>query len=132
VILEDYVFVGGLAAIHQFVRIGESALLGGGAMVTHDVPPFCNASGDRARLRGLNIIGLRRRGFTAERIRELKRGYRMIFGSKLPLAEARAQAAAAFAETGDVGRILAFIAASKRGLCPAGRAGGAGDDDGDA
>jgi UDP-N-acetylglucosamine acyltransferase len=129
VTLEDYVIVGGLAAIHQFVRIGESALLGGGAMVTHDVPPFCNASGDRARLRGLNLIGLRRRGFEAERIRRVKRAYRLLFGSKLPLAEARAHCAAELGETDDVGRMLTFIAASTRGLCPAGRAGSAGDDD---
>jgi len=129
VILEDYVIVGGLAAIHQFVRVGESALLGGGAMVTHDVPPFCNASGDRARLRGLNIIGLRRRGFDAERIRDIKRAYRLLFGSKLPLTEARARAATELPEAEDVGRMLAFIAASTRGLCPAGRTGFAGDDD---
>jgi UDP-N-acetylglucosamine acyltransferase len=98
-------------------------------MVTHDVPPFCNASGDRARLRGLNIIGLRRRGFDAERIRGIKRAYRLLFGSKLPLAEARARAATEFPEAGDVGRMLAFIAASTRGLCPAGRASSAGEDD---
>jgi UDP-N-acetylglucosamine acyltransferase len=118
-----------LAAIHQFVRVGESALLGGGAMVTHDVPPFCNASGDRARLRGLNVIGLRRRGFEVERIRGVRRAYRLLFGSKLPLAEARARCAAELGEAGDVGRMLAFIAASTRGLCPAGRPGSAGDED---
>ena len=129
VTLEDYVIVGGLAAIHQFVPVGESALLGGGAMVTHDVPPFCNASGDRARLRGLNVIGLRRRGFEVERIRGVRRAYRLLFGSKLPLAEARARCAAELGETGDVGRMLAFIAASTRGLCPAGRVGSAGDED---
>jgi UDP-N-acetylglucosamine acyltransferase len=132
VTLEDYVMVGGLAAIHQFSRIGESALLGGGAMVTHDVPPYCNAAGDRARLRGLNVIGLRRRGFDADRIRDVKRAYRILFGSKLPLAEARARCAAELGEEGDVGRMLAFIAASTRGLCPAGRASSAADDDGDA
>jgi UDP-N-acetylglucosamine acyltransferase len=124
--------VGGLAAIHQFTRIGESALLGGGAMVTHDVPPFCNAAGDRAHLRGLNIIGLRRRGFDADRIRDIKRAYRLLFGSKLPLAEARARCAAELGDGGDVGRMLAFIAASTRGLCPAGRGSSAADDDGDA
>jgi UDP-N-acetylglucosamine acyltransferase len=130
VTLEDFVFVGGLAAVHQFVRVGESALLGGGAMVTHDVPPFCNASGDRARLRGLNVIGLRRRGFDAARIRSIKRAYRVLFDSDLPLAEARERCAAELGAYPDVGRMLVFIAASTRGLCPAGRAGG--DDDGDA
>lgn len=129
VTIEDFVFVGGLAAVHQFVRIGESALLGGGAMVTHDVPPFCNASGDRARLRGLNLIGLRRRGFDAGRIRAIKQAYRVLFDNDLPVAEARSRAAQELGAYPDVARMLAFIAASKRGLCPAGRAGG--DDDGD-
>ncbi len=121
VTLEDYVLVGGLAAVHQFARIGESALIGGGAMVTHDVPPFCNASGDRARLRGLNVIGLRRRGFDADRIRAIKRAYRLLFGSGLPLAEARERCAAELGAEADVARMLAFIAASTRGLCPAKR-----------
>lgn len=129
VTLEDFVFVGGLAAVHQFCRIGESALLGGGAMVTHDVPPFCNASGDRARLRGLNVIGLRRRGFDAPRIRMVKQAYRLLFDADLPLAEARARTAQELGAYPDVARMLAFIAASKRGLCPAGRAGGDDDDD---
>jgi UDP-N-acetylglucosamine acyltransferase len=129
VTLEDFVFVGGLAAVHQFVRVGASALLGGGAMVTHDVPPFCNASGDRARLRGLNVIGLRRRGFDAGRIRTIKRAYRVLFDSELPLAEARERCAAELGDDPDVQGMLAFIAASTRGLCPSGRAGG--DDDGD-
>lgn len=128
VTLEDFVFVGGLAAVHQFVRIGESALLGGGAMVTHDVPPFCNASGDRARLRGLNVIGLRRRGFDAARIRVVKQAYRQLFDTGAPLVETRARAAQELGAYPDVARMLAFIAASKRGICPAGRAGG---DDGD-
>ena len=132
VTLEDFVMVGGLAAIHQFSRIGESALLGGGAMVTHDVPPFCNAAGDRARLRGLNVIGLRRRGFDAARIRDVKRAYRILFGSKLPLAEARARCVAELGDNPDVARLLEFIAASTRGLCPAGRAAPAADDDADA
>ena len=128
VTLEDFVFVGGLAAVHQFVRIGESALLGGGAMVTHDVPPFCIASGDRARLRGLNVIGLRRRGFDAARIRVVKQAYRQLFDSDAPLVETRARTAQELGAYPDVARMLAFIAASKRGICPAGRAGG---DDGD-
>ena len=131
VTLEDFVMVGGLAAVHQFSRIGESALIGGGAMVTHDVPPFCNAAGDRARIRGLNVIGLRRRGFDAARIRVIKQAYRLLFDTDLPVAEARARCAEELGTEGDVGRMLSFIAASKRGLCPAGRAGQASDDDGD-
>jgi UDP-N-acetylglucosamine acyltransferase len=130
VTLEDWVIVGGLAAIHQFVRVGESALIGGGAMVTHDVPPFCNASGDRARLRGLNLIGLRRRSFDADRIRAVKRAYRILFQSRLSLADARARCTEELGDAADVGRMLDFIAASTRGLAPAGRAAAPTDDDG--
>jgi UDP-N-acetylglucosamine acyltransferase len=133
VTLEDFVLVGGLAAVHQFTRVGESALIGGGAMVTHDVPPFCNAAGDRARIRGLNVIGLRRRGFDAARIRVIKQAYRLLFDADLPLADARARCAEELGTDGDVGRMLEFISASKRGICPSGRATSpAGNDDADA
>jgi UDP-N-acetylglucosamine acyltransferase len=135
VTVEDYAIVGGLAAIHQFVRVGESAILGGGAMVIYDVPPFCSAAGDRARLRGLNLIGLRRRGFSPERIRAIKRAYRLLFASGLPLAEGRARVAAEVGGSADVERMLAFLAASTRGVTPAGRRAGAepsGDDGDDA
>ena len=110
-----------LAAIHQFVRIGESAILGGGAMVIHDVPPYCNASGDRATLRGVNIIGLRRRGFDAEQVRAIKSAYRLLFAAGMPFAEARARLAAELAATPEVERLLAFLAASSRGITPAAR-----------
>ena len=121
VTIQDYVIVGGLAAIHQFVRIGESAILGGGAMVIHDVPPYCNASGDRATLRGVNIIGLRRRGFDAEQVRAIKSAYRLLFAAGMPFAEARARLAAELAATPEVERLLAFLAASSRGITPAAR-----------
>jgi UDP-N-acetylglucosamine acyltransferase len=123
VTVEDYVIVGGLAAIHQFVRVGESAILGGGAMVIHDVPPFCNASGDRARLRGINVIGLKRRGFSAEQLRAIKNAYRLLFGSQTHFAEARVRVAAELPSSPEVERLLAFLAASTRGITPAARRG---------
>jgi UDP-N-acetylglucosamine acyltransferase len=133
VVIEDWAIVGGLAAVHQFVRVGESAILGGGAMVVHDVPPFCNAVGDRARLRGLNLVGLKRRGFSAARVRALKRAYRMLFASGLPFADAQRRVATELGASPDVVRMLAFIAASTRGVAPAARRGGssaeAGDED---
>lgn len=131
VTLDDHVIVGGLAAIHQFVRVGESAILGGGAMVIHDVPPFCNASGDRARLRGINVIGLRRRGFDAAQVRAVKRAYRLLFGSGLPFAEARARAAAELDDSPELQRMLAFLADSTRGVTPAVRRGAGEPSDGD-
>jgi len=131
VTLEDHVIVGGLAAIHQFVRVGESALLGGGSMVIHDVPPFCTASGDRAVLRGLNVVGLKRRGFGPERVRAIKRAYRVLFLSGQPFAQAQAAAAAELGTEPDVARMLAFIAASTRGVAPAAKRGGAEDESGE-
>jgi UDP-N-acetylglucosamine acyltransferase len=124
VTVEDYVIVGGLAAIHQFVRVGESAILGGGAMVIFDVPPFCNASGDRARLRGINVIGLKRRGFDAEQLRAIKGAYRLLFVSGTPFAEARARVAAELHHSPEVERLLAFLAVASRGITPAVRRGG--------
>jgi UDP-N-acetylglucosamine acyltransferase len=133
VTVHDWVIVGGLAAIHQFVRVGESAILAGGAMVIHDVPPFCNASGDRARLRGINVIGLRRRGFDAAQVRAVKRAYRLLFASGLPFADARARVAAELDDTPEVRRMLAFLAESTRGITAAvRRRGGEAGDDADA
>jgi UDP-N-acetylglucosamine acyltransferase len=126
VTLEDWVIVGGLVAVHQFVRIGESALLGGGAMVVLDVPPFCIASGDRARLRGLNLVGLRRRGFDALRVRAIKQAYRILFGGPGTFAEGRARCAAELGAHPDVVRMLAFLEGSGRGVSSV----GAREDDG--
>jgi UDP-N-acetylglucosamine acyltransferase len=115
--VEDYVFAGALVGVHQFVKIGESAILGAGAMVSQDVPPFCNATGDRARLHGLNLIGLQRRGFAAERVRDLKRAYRIIFRSGHKLADAVARVRAEVPASREVDHFLAFIQNSARGVC---------------
>ncbi|MBI2089854.1 MAG: acyl-ACP--UDP-N-acetylglucosamine O-acyltransferase [Deltaproteobacteria bacterium] len=88
VVIEDFVIVGGLVGIHQFVKVGTSAILGAGSMVSKDIPPYCNATGDRARLRGLNSEGLRRRGLSKEQIEGLKKAYRIIFQSGLRVKEA--------------------------------------------
>lgn len=117
VVVEDYVVVGALVGIHQFARIGESAILGAGAMVSQDVPPFCNATGDRARLHGLNLVGLKRRGFSPETVHDIKRAYRMVFHSGLKLAEAMVQARQELPASAQVEKFLSFIAASERGVC---------------
>jgi UDP-N-acetylglucosamine acyltransferase len=117
VVIEDYVIVGALVGIHQFVKIGESAILGAGAMVSQDVPPFCNATGDRARLHGLNLVGLKRRGFSAELVRNIKRAYRIVFQSGLKLAEAVAQARQEVPTSPEIEHFLAFIQAAERGVC---------------
>ena len=117
VVIEDYVIVGALVGIHQFVKIGESAILGAGSMVSLDVPPFCNATGDRAQLHGLNLVGLKRRGFSPELVRNIKRAYRIIFRSGLKLAEAIACARQEVALSPEIEHFLAFIQAAERGVC---------------
>ena len=117
VIVQDYVIVGGLVGIHQFARIGSGAILGAGSMVSKDVPPFCNATGDRARLRGLNLEGLKRRGFTTTAIDALKKAYRIIFQSKLKTKDALEKVRRELSPTAEIDILLAFIAQSQRGIC---------------
>lgn len=117
VTLEDYVGVGGLAAIHQFTRIGESAYLGGGAMVANDVPPYCLAQGDRARLFGLNRVGLERRGFGEAQKRALKLAYRTFFFEGLSLKDAVERIRREQADFPEAVHLADFIAASQRGIC---------------
>jgi UDP-N-acetylglucosamine acyltransferase len=117
VVVEDHVIVGGLVGIHQFARIGSGAILGAGSMVSKDVPPFCNATGDRARLRGLNLEGLKRRGFTTNAIDALKKAYRIIFQSKLKTKDALEKVRREVSPTAEIDILLAFIAQSQRGIC---------------
>ena len=81
--IADFVIFGGLCAVHQFCRIGKYAFISGVTGVPKDVPPFMIAAGDRAKLYGLNVVGLERRGFTKEDITQLKKAYRIIFRSSL-------------------------------------------------
>jgi UDP-N-acetylglucosamine acyltransferase len=117
VILEDYVIAGGLIGVHQFVKIGTGALLGAGSMVSKDVPPFCNAAGDRAKLKGLNIEGLRRRGFKKEQIETVRKAYRIILQSGLTIKAALRKARKELPGSPEVERIAVFIENSARGIC---------------
>jgi UDP-N-acetylglucosamine acyltransferase len=117
VVIQDQVIVGGLVGIHQFVKIGAGAIVGAGSMVSKDVPPFCNATGDRARLRGLNLEGLRRRGFDRTRIDILKKAYRIIFQSKKKTSEALRKVRAELAPSAEIDLLIAFIEGSQRGIC---------------
>lgn len=116
VTVQNFVRVGALAGVHQFVRLGEGAIIGGGAMVSQDIPPFCMANGDRARLFGLNTEGLRRMGLAAEAVADLKRAYRIVFRSGLRLVDALARARDELSARAEVGQFLDFIAASERGV----------------
>ena len=118
----DNVFISGLAAVHQFVRVGAGAIVSGGAMAVLDVAPYCIAQGDRAVLRGLNVIGLRRQGAGRDDLRQLKAAYQTVFLSKASLAEALASEALA-APSPYVRTFREFLSEPKRGFVrPASRA----------
>jgi UDP-N-acetylglucosamine acyltransferase len=117
VTVHDYAVLGALSAVHQFGRVGESAIIGAGSMVSQDVPPFCNATGDRARLHGLNHLGLKRRGFRPETVRQLKRAYRIMFSEKLTVAAAVERIRREIPDCPEVERFVAFIESSERGVC---------------
>lgn len=111
----DRCFLSGQVAVHQFCRIGSYAMIAGVTGVPQDVPPYALADGHRARILGLNVVGLRRGGFTQEQRTRIKSVYRIIFRSGLRLAEALARAEADY--PGDETRqIVQFIQSSRRGL----------------
>jgi UDP-N-acetylglucosamine acyltransferase len=115
--IEDGVNIGGLVAIHQYTRVGKLAMLGGGAMVSKDVPPYVIVAGDRAELRGINIIGLKRKGFNREKIKKIKEVYKKLFRSKLPLSEAIKKIESENNYPEEVKYMIEFIKTSKRGIC---------------
>ncbi|MBM2802122.1 MAG: Acyl-[acyl-carrier-protein]--UDP-N-acetylglucosamine O-acyltransferase [Deltaproteobacteria bacterium] len=117
VIVEDFVIVGGLVGIHQFVHIGTGAILGAGSMVSKDVPPYCNATGDRAKLHGLNVEGLKRRGFDQSIIDAIRKAYRICFQSKLKTDDALEKIRQELPAIPEVEKFVSFIAASERGVC---------------
>lgn len=113
----DNAVIGGSAAIHQFVRIGRAAMIGGVSGVEADVIPFGTVLGNRARLAGLNVIGLRRRGFDRAQIGRLRAAFKLMFASPGAFADRLAEAHACYAGDSLVAEVLAFMdAPSKRGL----------------
>jgi len=118
VIVGDRGTFGGLSGVHQFVRIGDHAFLAAGAMVSQDVPPFCYVHGDRARLVGINVIGMQRAGFSADEISEVRRVYRSLLRKRGQLAQKLASFQAG-ASLGPAAQMLhAFIAkTTERGIC---------------
>jgi UDP-N-acetylglucosamine acyltransferase len=123
----DFVFMGGYAAVHQFVRIGERAVIGGLSGVVHDVIPFAAALGERAKLAGLNIVGLKRGGLTRPQIHALRHAYRMLFGGPGTVLESAAKVAAEFPDDKNVQRLVQFVreAGKRRLTTPR----GSGDED---
>ena len=114
----DFVFMGGLAAAHQFSRIGRYAFIGGVSAVTKDVIPFGSVWGVHAHLEGLNLVGLKRRGFSRETINDLRSAYRLLFAEEGTFQERIDDTAAAFGHSAPVMEIIDFIRAdASRPLC---------------
>ena len=118
VIVEDRAVISGMVGIHQFSRIGTMTMISGGTMVRLDIPPYCMAQGERAKLIGLNIVGLRRAGLDRKAILEIKRAFKLMFRSGKRLEEAMAELEAA-PHTPQVQHMIDFCRASMRGVSPA-------------
>ncbi len=116
VILFDYASIGGLVAIHQFVRVGQYAYVGGTSAVVKDIPPYVIAAGDRATLHGLNKVGLSRHGFSAETLSLLKKAYRILFREGLTVSEATGKIAAEVEQIPEVMALMDFVNSSERGI----------------
>ena len=116
--VEDYVTIGGITPIHQFVRIGCHAMIGGGLRVPKDVPPYVLAGQDPLIFQGLNSVGLRRRGFSPEVLSALDKSYNLIYQSQLNVSQALAQIRdeESLASVPEVQHVLTFISNSKRGI----------------
>jgi UDP-N-acetylglucosamine acyltransferase len=118
VVIEDYAILGGLSAVHQFVRIGRHAMIGGMSGVERDVIPYGQVMGERARLTGINIVGIQRRGFSREDIQGLRSAYQFLFHAGGTLSDRVNETADRFAGIAPVEEIIAFIRAdSNRAIC---------------
>ena len=114
----DHAIIGGLAAVHQFVRIGAHAMIGGMSAVESDVIPFGTVMGERAHLAGLNLVGLKRRGFSRDAIHELQKAYRLLFGEEGTFQERVADVEEEFGKNDLITEVLDFIRAqSDRFIC---------------
>jgi UDP-N-acetylglucosamine acyltransferase len=116
VIVEDFAVLGAIIGIHQFVRVGTYSMIGGQSAIVLDVPPYVNATGNRAQLYGLNLVGLKRKGFSDQVISDLKKAYKIIFRSGLTQDEAFKKALSAFPDTKEVHCLIDFMRQSKRGV----------------
>ena len=120
VLIEDDAVLSGLVGVHQFVRIGKLVMVGGGSMIAQDVPPFGLVSGDRARLYGINRIGLRRKGLSREAIRNIQEAYQVLFRIGLPRQEAiqKIREAVDPSQPGsaEIMHLANFVQESQRGL----------------
>jgi UDP-N-acetylglucosamine acyltransferase len=115
--VEDYAFISGHNAVHQFVRIGYLAMVSGASRVVKDIPPFMIAEGNPTRIRGLNIVGMRRLGLAPQVRAELRQAYQILYRSGLNISQALERLRLAGTTGNEVQRLIAFVEAAKRGIC---------------
>ncbi|TDT71880.1 acyl-[acyl-carrier-protein]--UDP-N-acetylglucosamine O-acyltransferase [Hypnocyclicus thermotrophus] len=114
--VENFAVVGGLTGVHQFCKIGESAMIGGATRIVQDVAPFVTVEGNDAKTRGLNLLGLKRRGFSREDIRNIKTAYKKIFMSKIKLENALNELEIEFKDDKNIIHMIKTIRSFDRGL----------------
>ena len=117
VVVEDFAVFGGLVVVHQFTRIGAYAMVGGFSGIGQDIPPYTMASGARAKLYGLNVIGLKWQGFSDDAINNLKKAYKILFREKKTLKDALKKIKSELPETKELKHLVEFIEKNKRGIC---------------
>lgn len=116
--IEDYAILGGLSAVHQFCRVGAHAMVGGMSGVENDVIPYGSVTGNRARLSGLNVVGLKRRGFSRADVTALRKAYRLMFAEEGTMAERLDDVSEMYKDSGPVMEIIQFIRSdSSRSIC---------------
>lgn len=115
-VVEDHAVLGAYVGIHQFARVGESVMCAANSMVSKDCAPFSLIAGDRARLVGVNTVGLRRRGFSPEAMRDVRQAFHVLFFSKLRFETALARVRSELAGSPEVRRVVAFLEKSERGF----------------
>ena len=117
VTIEDRVVIGGLSAVHQFTKIGRNAMIGGGSMVSQDIPPYTMVTGYPAKVRGLNNVGMARAGISEEIRREIKKAFRILYRSGLTLSEAVIRMEEELNSSEDVEHFVRFLRNAERGVC---------------
>lgn len=117
VTIDDHAVLGAYTGVHQYSRVGESVMAASNTKLSLDAPPFSMVAGDRARLVGVNNVGLKRRGFSRVGQERIKRAFQILFHSKLRLTHALATVRAEIKEAPDVERLLSFLEVSERGFC---------------
>jgi UDP-N-acetylglucosamine acyltransferase len=115
--VDDHAVLGAWSGVHQFCRVGESVMCAGNAKLSLDAPPFSMVAGDRARLAGVNVVGLRRRDFDDRTRAAIRRAFHVIFFSKLRLEPALARVREELGDSPEVARLVTFLEKSERGFC---------------